>query len=97
MRNPAVRFLLAVLVTALAAVGATLALYWIWTELLDGAQVSIHGWIYSIRDGLVRDLETTVSDAGEAARLAAPRPLPQRASGLRKASRPAIPRRPGAG
>lgn len=45
MWNPAVRFLLAVLVTALAAVGATLALYWIWTELLDGAQVSIHGWI----------------------------------------------------
>ncbi len=45
MRNPAVRFLLAVLVTALAAVGATLALYWIWTEVMDGAQVSIHGWI----------------------------------------------------
>jgi carbonic anhydrase len=61
-----------------------------------GQAVSIHGWIYSIRDGLVRDLETTVSDAGEAARLAAPRPLPQRASSLRKASRPAIPRRPGA-
>lgn len=62
-----------------------------------GQAVSIHGWIYSIRDGLVRDLETTVSDADEAARLAAPRPLPQRASGLRKASRPAIPRRPGVG
>jgi len=61
-----------------------------------GQPLSIHGWIYSIRDGLVRDLETTVSDAGEAARLAAPRPSPQRASGPRKASRPVTPRRPGA-
>ncbi|NBB59816.1 carbonic anhydrase [Pseudomonas sp. ODNR1LW] len=34
--------------------------------------LSIHGWIYSIRDGLVRDLETTVSGPAEAERLTAP-------------------------
>lgn len=43
-----------------------------------GQQVSIHGWVYSIRDGLVRDLETTVGDPDSADRLVAPRPLPQR-------------------
>ena len=48
-----------------------------------GQPVSIHGWIYSIRDGLVRDLETTVSDAGEASRLVAPLPLPRRGGGSR--------------
>lgn len=43
-----------------------------------GQQVSIHGWVYSIRDGLVRDLETTVGDPDSADRLVAPRPLPRR-------------------
>ena len=61
-----------------------------------GQPLSIHGWIYSIRDGLVRDLETTVSDAAAAGRLALPLPLTLRASGARTASRPPVPRRPGA-
>lgn len=33
-----------------------------------GQKLSIHGWIYSIKDGLIRDLETTVAcrkDAGK--------------------------------
>jgi carbonic anhydrase len=60
-----------------------------------GQPVSIHGWIYSIRDGLVRDLETTVSDAGAAGRLVAPPPLPRRVGAPRIASRPPVPRRPG--
>jgi len=59
-----------------------------------GQAVSIHGWIYSIRDGLVRDLETTVSDAGEAGRLRAPLPLPlpRRGGSHRTAARPRPPR-----
>lgn len=61
-----------------------------------GQPLSIHGWIYSIRDGLVRDLETTVSDVGAAGRLVAPPPLPARGAGPRTASRPPVPRRPGA-
>ncbi|MFW2341100.1 carbonic anhydrase [Brevundimonas sp.] len=61
-----------------------------------GQSLSIHGWIYSIRDGLVRDLETTVSDADAAARLDAPLPLPRRGSNSRTAPRPPVPRRPGA-
>ncbi len=60
-----------------------------------GQPVSIHGWIYSLRDGLVRDLETTVSDAGAAGRLVAPPPLPRRVGAPRIASRPPVPRRPG--
>jgi carbonic anhydrase len=32
-----------------------------------GQELSIHGWIYGIRDGLLRDLNVTVSDSGEAA------------------------------
>lgn len=60
-----------------------------------GQTLSIHGWVYSIRDGLVRDLETTVSNAEEAGRLAAPPPLPRRGSGLRNAPRSPVPRRPG--
>lgn len=43
-----------------------------------GQAVTIHGWIYSIRDGLVRDMETTVSDVGEAGRLSTPPPLTRR-------------------
>ena len=61
-----------------------------------GQPLSIHGWIYSIRDGLVRDLETTVSDVNAAGRLVAPSPLAARGAGPRTASRPPVPRRPGA-
>jgi carbonic anhydrase len=61
-----------------------------------GQPLSIHGWIYSIRDGLVRDLETTVSDTGDAGRLVAPPPHPVQGTGPRTASRPPVPRRPGA-
>lgn len=61
-----------------------------------GQSLSIHGWIYSIRDGLVRDLETTVSDAGEAGRLIASNPHAARGAGPRTGSRPPVPRRPGA-
>jgi len=53
-----------------------------------GQALSIHGWIYSIRDGLVRDLETTVSEAGEAARLGAPIRQSGRGGALRIAARP---------
>jgi carbonic anhydrase len=42
--------------------------------------LSIHGWIYSIRDGLIRDLETTVSSLKEAQKL---RQQPRRAPPLK--------------
>ena len=58
-----------------------------------GQPLSIHGWIHSIRDGLVRDLETTVSDTDEAGRLLAPRHTPVG----RTASRPPTFRRTGGG
>ena len=32
-----------------------------------GQELNIHGWIYGIKDGLLRDLRTTVSDFREAA------------------------------
>ncbi|HET9578496.1 MAG TPA: carbonate dehydratase [Usitatibacter sp.] len=31
-----------------------------------GQQLSVHGWIYGLKDGRIRDLRTTVSAAGEA-------------------------------
>ncbi|WP_309091011.1 carbonic anhydrase [Phenylobacterium sp.] len=34
-----------------------------------GQELNVHGWVYSIADGLVRDLEVTVSSIEEAARL----------------------------
>ncbi|MBY0565469.1 MAG: carbonic anhydrase [Hyphomonadaceae bacterium] len=37
-----------------------------WTR---GQQLSVHGWIYSIKDGLIRDMETSVTSRKEAARL----------------------------
>jgi carbonic anhydrase len=52
-----------------------------------GQPLSIHGWVYSIRDGLVRDLETTVSGTEEAGNLVAPTPLP-RGGGIRATTRP---------
>ena len=30
-----------------------------------GHQLSVHGWVYGLKDGLVRDLDTTVSNAAE--------------------------------
>jgi carbonic anhydrase len=39
-----------------------------WTR---GQQLSVHGWIYSIKDGLIRDMETSVASRKEAARLRA--------------------------
>jgi carbonic anhydrase len=36
-----------------------------------GQQLSVHGWIYSIKDGLIRDMETSVASRKEAARLRA--------------------------
>ena len=39
--------------------------------------LAVHGWIYSIRDGLVRDLETTITCPEDAARLFVP-PSPAR-------------------
>jgi len=33
----------------------------------EGAELSIHGWIYSIENGILKDLDTTVSSLEEAA------------------------------
>jgi carbonic anhydrase len=30
-------------------------------------ELTVHGWIYGIQNGLLRDLKTTISHAGEAA------------------------------
>jgi carbonic anhydrase len=30
-----------------------------------GQQLSVHGWIYALRDGLLRDLDFTVTAAAE--------------------------------
>ncbi len=32
-----------------------------------GQELSVHGWIYGLQDGLLRDLKTSASNAGEAA------------------------------
>jgi len=32
-----------------------------------GQELAVHGWVYGLKDGLVRDLGTTVTKAGEAA------------------------------
>jgi carbonic anhydrase len=32
-----------------------------------GQQVAVHGWVYSLRDGLIRDLQITVAGPGELA------------------------------
>ncbi|MBL8538670.1 MAG: carbonic anhydrase [Hyphomonadaceae bacterium] len=36
-----------------------------------GQLLSVHGWIYSIKDGLIRDMETSVASRKDAARLRA--------------------------
>lgn len=40
-----VRFLLNLLLTALIAAAATLGLRWAWTGPMNGADMTIHGWI----------------------------------------------------
>ena len=50
-----------------------------------GQPLSIHGWIYSIRDGLVRDMETTITGPADVSRLEQARSQPR--------SRPRIPGR----
>ena len=42
-----------------------------------GQPLSIHGWIYSIRDGLVRDMETTVTGPDDVSRLEPVRSQPR--------------------
>jgi carbonic anhydrase len=32
-----------------------------------GQPLAVHGWVYGIEDGLLKDLEATVTDYGEAA------------------------------
>ena len=32
-----------------------------------GQELTVHGWIYGLRDGLLRDLKSTASNATEAA------------------------------
>jgi carbonic anhydrase len=32
-----------------------------------GQELAVHGWVYGLKDGLIRDLGTTVTKAGEAA------------------------------
>lgn len=31
----------------------------------NGSEIAVHGWIYDLRDGLIRDLEVRVENAGE--------------------------------
>ena len=47
-----------------ANVGQTTIVRDAWSR---GHQLSIHGWIYGLADGLVRDLSTTVSSSTETA------------------------------
>lgn len=56
-----------------AAVAANPFIRDAWTR---GQPVAVHGWIYSIQDGLIRDLEATVSGPEPARR---PRRAPRRA------------------
>jgi len=43
-----------------------------------GQELNVHGWVYAISDGLVKDLEVTVSNAEEAAALDRFRNIPGR-------------------
>lgn len=45
MLNRIVRFLLALMLSLLAAAAATLALNLVWVQVLGGGEMSIHGWI----------------------------------------------------
>jgi|TARA_R110002124_G_scaffold10031_1_gene50690 carbonic anhydrase len=53
-----------------------------------GQSLSIHGWIYSIRDGLVRDMETTVTGPDDVSRLEPVCPKPRSRSRAAGKSRP---------
>lgn len=52
-----------------------------------GQQLSVHGWIYSIKDGLIRDLEASVAGRRDAARLRTRRAT-RSAAPSRRAERP---------
>jgi carbonic anhydrase len=41
-----------------------------------GQALAVHGWIYSLQDGLLRDLDTTVTSPDEVEATRAPRPGP---------------------
>jgi carbonic anhydrase len=41
-----------------------------------GQPLAVHGWIYSLQDGLLRDLDTTVTSPDEVEATRAPRPGP---------------------
>lgn len=55
-----------------------------------GQPLSVHGWVYSIQDGLLRDLECSAHDRASALALGEPRSLPKRPArpprGARKGS-----------
>ena len=40
-----VRFLLALLLSLLIAAGVTFGLNWVWTSMLGGGEMTLHGWI----------------------------------------------------
>lgn len=45
MPSKVARFLLSLLLALLIAAVATLGLSWVWTDVLGGADMTIHGWI----------------------------------------------------
>ena len=45
MLSKVVRFLLALLLSLLIAAGATFGLNWVWTRVLGGEDMTVHGWI----------------------------------------------------
>lgn len=45
MPSKVTRFLLSLLLALLIAAMATLGLSWVWTDVLGGADMTIHGWI----------------------------------------------------
>lgn len=53
----------------LAQVRAVAASPFVQDAWARGQKLSVHGWIYSIKDGLIRDLETTVSSRKESMKL----------------------------
>ena len=45
MLSKVVRFLLALLLALLVAAAATFGLNWVWTAVMGGGDMTIHGWI----------------------------------------------------
>ena len=45
MLRKIVRFLLALLLSLLVAAAATFGLNWVWTRVLGGGDMTVHGWI----------------------------------------------------